>query len=200
MIKRFVSILGLGALLVACTNHTPEEAYYKRGQPESLIEESSRVVNIKVSSPTSVQDIVDFLSKEQPTRALVDCKSGDSLCKEIKSVMRQFKVAAKYRTASDNKVSLIYEKVQARDCQHRYIDRPENYDNINSPTFGCSIAVNIVQMVSDKRQFTNPAYMTTPDVSKAMQAIQNYNVPATIDANSSGSLIGGGSGSSGGSR
>jgi type IV pilus biogenesis protein CpaD/CtpE len=79
--------------------------------------------------------------------------------------------------SADNNVTLVYERIQARDCESRYIDNPVNPYNLNHPTFGCSLAVNMVQMVSDKRQFTNPAIMDYPDAFKAGQAMQAYGTP-----------------------
>ena len=53
-----------------------------------------------------------------------------------------------------------------------FIDNRDNPHNLNHPTFGCSIAANIVQHVSDKQQFVNPDIMSVPDAKKAVQAAQ----------------------------
>ena len=61
--------------------------------------------------------------------------------------------------------------MQARDCENRYIDDTINPYNLNHPTFGCSISVNMVQMVTDKREFTNPSLMDYPDANKMRQVM-----------------------------
>ena len=77
----------------------------------------------------------------------------------------------------------MYDRLQARNCQNRYIDNTiTGYNNLNSPTFGCSTAINIVQMVTDKRQFTDPALLDVPDANKPMQAIGFRNTVAKPDA------------------
>ena len=46
--------------------------------------------------------------------------------------------------------------------------------NLNHPTFGCSIASNMVQMVSDKGQFVSPELTGFGDGNKAVQAYGTY--------------------------
>lgn len=166
--------------LAACAP-MPKEAFFDRGHPESLLDVSSEVINFKLASPATVQEITDTLNKEQPTRATVNCQERSSLCKEVKSVMHQFKVDVKYHPSNANTVSLVYERTQARNCQNRYIDRTWNPYNLNSPTMGCSVAINTVQMVSDKHQFTDPALMDAPDANKGLQAIGNYDITTKPD-------------------
>ncbi len=200
MIRNYTYILALGAAVAACTP-APQEAYFNRGEPESLLDISTEVVNVKITSPASVQKIVDVINKEQPTRARVSCQDSDPLCKEVKSVMNQFGVAVKYKSSNANNVALVYERIMARNCQNRYIDNiSNNYNNLNYPTLGCSIAANMVQMVSDKHQFTNPALMDDSSATKLLQAITNYNAVAKPDTSFSTMVEGGGGGSSGGSR
>ena len=180
--KNFTYVGMLGAsLLVACTP-APKEAYYDRGQPESLLDVSSEVVNVKISSPASVQTVIDTINKEQPTRAEINCQDSDALCREVKNVMHQFKVTTKYTSSRACNVALVYEHILARDCQNRYIDNtPNNANNLNSPTLGCSVSVNMVQMVTDKRQFTDPVIMNAPDANKGIQAVGNYDTVAKPD-------------------
>jgi hypothetical protein len=49
--------------------------------------------------------------------------------------------------------------------------------NLNHPTFGCTIASNMVQMVSDKREFTNPGLTGEADGLKTSQRVGFYNTP-----------------------
>jgi hypothetical protein len=48
----------------------------------------------------------------------------------------------------------------------------------NHPSFGCAVAGNAVQMVSDKRQFTNPGLLDFPDAEKAEMNYKNYLKPS----------------------
>jgi len=211
--KNLIIAAVLSATIVACSQ-IPKEAYYERGRPENLIDVSSEVVNLKIDSPASVEEITHWINRDQPTRAELACSKGDGLCTEVQSVLRQFSVPVKYTASSDNKLALIYERVQARDCEGRYIDNIINPYNLNHPTFGCTISANMVQMVTDKREFTNPALMDYPDATKVGQAMGFYNTPSSYspskaDANfsplatqeniSSSDSGGGGGGGGGGS-
>ncbi len=182
MIKKILYISIVSGVLVACAT-IPKEAYFNRGEPESLLDFSSEVVNVKIESPASVQDIISLVNQEQPTRAELNCADGDPLCKEVQTVVHQFGIPVKYTSSTANNASFIYERVLARDCENRYIDRLNNPYNLNYPTFGCSTAVNMVQMVSDKRQFTSPAIMGPTDATKPLQAMTNYKTPVVPDTN-----------------
>jgi Pilus biogenesis CpaD protein (pilus_cpaD) len=182
--KNIFTILLLSAALAACSK-IPKEAYYTRGQPESLIDKTSEVVNLKVESPANVDEITTWINHDQPTRAELKCMAGDSLCNEVTTVLHQFGVPVRYAPSPDNTLALIYERVQARDCENRYIDNTVNPYNLNHPTFGCTISVNMVQMVTDKREFTNPALMDYPDANKTSQALGFYNTPSAYSPPSS---------------
>ncbi len=177
MIKTFFYTTLLSAVLVACSQ-IPKEAYMNRGEPEGLLDVSSEVVNLKIDSPANVREITNWVNQDQPTRAELNCTDGDALCSQVKNVLHQFAVPVKYTAASDNNLVLVYERVLARDCESRYIDNLTNPYNLNHPTFGCSIAANSVQMVSDKRQFTNPPLMDNSSALKAIQAVGFYNQPS----------------------
>jgi hypothetical protein len=65
-------------------------------------------------------------------------------------------------------VALVYERILARDCNPRYIDNGSNYYNANHPAFGCAMAANIVQHVSDKQQFVSPNLSDDPLARRAV--------------------------------
>jgi uncharacterized membrane protein YgcG len=214
MIKKLFYNAVLVFVLVACVQ-IPKEAYFNRGEPESLLDVSSEVVNLKIESGASVQEITHWINQDQPTRAELNCPDGEALCARVQKVLHQFGVPVKYTSVSDNNVVLVYERVLARDCENRYIDNFVNPYNLNHPSFGCSLSVNSVQMVTDKRQFTSPALMDNPDAFRAAQGNAFYHQPNTfapvaVDGNfqpeatsqsiSSGGGSGGGGGGGGGSR
>lgn len=183
--KKLVTLLALSTAIVACTQ-APESAYFNHGEAESLLDVSTEAVNIKLTSQASVQKVIAVINKEQPTRAKVTCKETDPLCKQVRNVMKQFKVPVEYRSARAGNVSIVYERIMARNCQNRYIDitadqNNNNLNNLNHPTLGCSVAINTVQMVTDKRQFTDPALMDDVDSNKPLQAITNYDTVTKID-------------------
>lgn len=203
MMKKIFVTTVLAAGLISCSP-IPPSAYYDRGNPESLLETSSEVVNFSIDSPAAVQNITQWINQDQPSRAELICNDGDALCYEVQQALSQFGVSTEHVTGSENSVALIYERTLARECENRYIDNPVNPYNLNHPTFGCSKALNVVQMVSDKRQFTNPALSDYADAEKVAQGIAGYRLapaftPVTVDPNftpisgiSSSSDLGGG--------
>ncbi len=70
-------------------------------------------------------------------------------------------------------VALFYDTNTARIAIARtaYIDDTATPGNLPSPTFGCSVSGNMVQEVSDRRQFVNPnrPALDFEDGSKAAQ-------------------------------
>lgn len=195
--------MALGTMVASCTT-APEGAYFNRGEPESLLDISTEVVNINLTSRESVQKVIAVINKEQPTRARVSCKATDSLCKQVQGVMKQFKVPVEYRSANAGSVSIVYERIMAHNCQNRYIDITADYNNnnmnnLNYPTLGCSVAINTVQMVTDKHQFTDPALMGDTDANKPLQAIANYDTVTKPDTTFA-PMVEGASGSSTSSR
>jgi hypothetical protein len=176
MIKNIVYASIAGLVLVACSE-IPKEAYYNRGEPESLLDVSSEVVNLPIDSPANIQELINQVNKDQPTSAELHCSTSDALCEETENVLHQFGVPVKHSLSASGGVELVYQRIMARDCESRYIDNTINPYNLNHPTFGCSLAANSVQMVSDKRQFTNPAMMGNSDASKAVQTLEFYNLP-----------------------
>jgi hypothetical protein len=177
--KNLLTTFALGLVVVACSQ-IPKEAYFSRGQPESLIEKSSKVVTLQIASPASIEEITGWINRDQPTRAELKCFDGDSLCNEVHSVLHQFGVPTTYSETQNNSVALIYEKVQAHDCETRYIDNVINPYNLNHPTFGCTVSLNMVQMVTDKREFTDPQRMDYANAGKTSQTVGFYNTPESF--------------------
>lgn len=181
----------LPLLLIGCSE-IPKEAYFDRGSPESLLDLSSEVVNVALSSGQSVDELADWVNQDQPTRAELFCMDSEPLCARARDVFDQFGVPVSHIAAADNNAVLIYERVLARDCQNRFIDNAINPYNLHHPTFGCSTASNMVQMVSDKRQFTNPGLLDYTDGEKAVATYDVYLHPAK--EREQDTLLGGGGG------
>lgn len=163
----------LAILLSACSD-IPPEAYYLRGSPESLLDVSSEVVNLSVGSDASLDELADWIQLDQPSRAELYCNEASDQCSAAQEVLDLYGVPTMFVPSADGVVSLVYERVLARDCENRYIENNNNPYHLNHPTFGCSIAVNMVQMVSDKHQFVRPNLMDPVRSYKAVQAYQRY--------------------------
>lgn len=178
--KKSLSLLSVVVAISACSV-VPKEAYFNRGTPESLLDVSSEVVNIALSSPRSVDELSGWVSQDPPSRADLLCLESDLVCRQAQQVLDQSGVQVNYIAAADNNVTLVYDRVLARDCENRFIDNSTNPYHLNHPTFGCSVASNMVQMVSDKQQFISPALTDYPDAEKAAQVYQNYLKPPVVE-------------------
>lgn len=167
-------------LSVSACSTIPSTTYYNRGSPESLLDVSSEIVNLSVSGETELDELSDWVHQDQPSRAELYCAEGNPSCTGAQEVLDLYGVPSTYIPAADNVVSLVYERVLARDCENRYIDNATgNPYNMNHPTFGCSVAVNMVQMVSDKHQFVRPNLLDLPDAAKAVNVYNEYLNPSS---------------------
>lgn len=165
------------AVLATGCKEIPKETYFSRGAPESLLDVSSEVVNVQLGEPDSIDQLTEWVNQDQPTRAELYCMQEDKTCKMAGKVLDKFGIPVLYVAAADNNVSLVYERILARDCENRYIDNRINPYELNHPTFGCSVASNIVQHVGDKHQFVSPALMDYADGPKTVQNVDAYAQP-----------------------
>ncbi len=79
--------------------------------------------------------------------------------------------------SGDYTVALVYERILARDCKQRYTDSSHNYSWVNEPEIGCSVAANLVQHVSDKKEFVNPELTDVPPATGAISAYRSAYAP-----------------------
>lgn len=166
-------LLLMPVFLVACSK-LPPEAHFARGAPESLLDVSSEVVNLSVGSEASVDELAEWIQQDQPTRAELYCPESSDQCVAAQEALDLYGVPTLYVASVENVASLVYERVLARDCENRYIDNHINPYNLNHPTLGCSVAANMVQMVSDKHQFVRPNLMEPAESYKAVQTYHTY--------------------------
>jgi len=178
----------LAAILMflgACSQ-IPSESYYDRGSPYALLDASTEVVNVAITSDASVDEVVQWIDQDQPTQAELYCQESDRICAKTLQTLEMFRVPVQFVSSNENNLMLTYDRVVARDCDNHYIDNPINPYNLNHPTFGCSTAVNMVQMVGDKRQFTSPSLLDFRDGEKAAQDYEAYldpNSKITLQSN-----------------
>ena len=88
--------------------------------------------------------------------------------------MDQFNIPYEVVEGAKNTVELTFEEIVAKDCNNSFVSNHINPYNLNHTTFGCSTALNQVQMVSDKTQFTNPKLLGSYDGQKAVQNAEAY--------------------------
>lgn len=175
--KKIIPFALISAFTAACSD-IPPGAYFNRGTPESLLDMNSEAVNINIGEPAGLDELVSWMNQDAPSRAELYCVSMDPACARAKDALRQFDVKYTQSDEPRNTVSLFYEHMAARDCENRFIDNSINPYNLNHPTFGCSVAANIVQSVPDKRQFVNPALKGDGDAESAVRNFDWYRGPA----------------------
>ena len=143
-------------LTLGACQPVPPEAYRNPGDPEKLLVASSDLVTVDLTDKNYAKHLRDTLKQNPPTRAVLNCAPANKPCAKAGQMLNQYKIATE-STDGGNTVTLVYEHVTARDCNNRYVDNSQNQRNLNYSSFGCSITGNTVQMVTDKRQFTNPS-------------------------------------------
>ncbi|MCH2548260.1 MAG: hypothetical protein MK052_11730 [Alphaproteobacteria bacterium] len=171
------SLIATIAVLLSACSQIPDEAYFNRGSPFSLLDASSEVVNVALISEESISEVIQWVDQDQPSQAELYCLDGEEICMRTLETLEMFRVPVHFVSAADNNLVLIYDRIVARDCDNRYIDNPVNPYNLQHKTYGCSTAANMVQMVGDKRQFTSPALLDFRDGERAVQDYETYLKP-----------------------
>jgi hypothetical protein len=182
--------LCIPALLLAsaaCDN-IPPETYFDRGSPESLLDASSEVVTVRLDSEQSIDEIIEWIENDQPTRAELYCYNGDPFCDTAEEIFALYGIDYEYIQSDVNETYLVYERVVARDCENRYIDNSINPYRLNHPTFGCSMAANMVQMVSDKRQFISPPLLGYADAANLIKSYNDFVSSSEVEAPTSSTI------------
>ncbi|MDP2815600.1 MAG: hypothetical protein Q8O19_02845 [Rectinemataceae bacterium] len=169
-----LSVILAFTALTAC--NAPSGAYVSRGQPESLLDYSSERVSLSLSSPKLEEELMEWVGNDRPSRAEISCTDSAPGCGHAKDILNKFGIS--YKTVPGNKesVALIYEKIVARDCESRYVDNNTQFGSLrlNHPTFGCSTAANMVQMVGNRKQFTNPPLQDAQDAERSAKVFGKY--------------------------
>jgi hypothetical protein len=172
--------------IVACSEQ-PAGVYYNRGDPENLLDVTSETVNMSLTSISAITDLRAVLAKDTPTSAEVNCSVTETKCMQAKELLETHGVPI-HTGGNTGGLTLMYDRVEARDCQNRFIDNTINPYNLHPPTFGCSVTANTVQMVSDKREFTSPNLLDFQDGEKAVQMHRRYLKPPPEKSDDTGSM------------
>lgn len=173
-------IASLGFLALAACNRPPDSAYMNRGGPESLLDVSSEVVNLSIAGHKEVSELAQWIQRDPPTRAELYCAASDARCADARKALELHGVPTNVVGSGDRTVTLVYERILARDCNQRYIDDSQNEYNTPSPSFGCSIAANIVQHVSDKQEFVSPPLSANPNAAAPVSAYNRAYAPREV--------------------
>lgn len=171
MKKLIITLLALSA--VACAP-LPKQAYTNPGQPENLLDKSAERVTLSFSSPRGLADLTDWVNKDQPSRAELLCNKSEANCMRAARILASFNVPVSYQAPkkTGSGAVLVYNRVVTHRCDNSFISNHHNSRNLNHPAFGCSIATNMVQMISDHQQIINPPLSGLPNANQAVQAIK----------------------------
>lgn len=171
--NNMVAKCALPLLVLALTScmAPPQSAFYNRGGPESLIDVSSEVVNLSVAGKAEIAELSNWIAGDAPSRAELFCDAAAPNCKDAQLALQKQGVEVNLTPSMNNTVTLVYERILARDCNQRAVDSRYKLYNVSPPSFGCSVAANLVQHVSDKREFVNPSLM---DDAQARGAVAAY--------------------------
>lgn len=164
----------LAVLTLSACNQMPPGVYYNHGDPENLLDVSSEVVSLSVATPGALAQFASTITQDPPARAELGCQPSEPNCVKAKKMLDTHHIPAEWSGDADTGVKLIYERIVARDCENRFIDNTINPYNLQSPTLGCSVAGNTVQMVSDKKQFVNPGLLDFQDGETAARTRDHY--------------------------
>lgn len=167
-------------LLVLAACSPPNSAFYNRGTPESLLDVSSEVVSLGVSNKKELDALASWIEKDRPTRAELYCDITNKECRAANHLFESKGVPTVLGGAENGSVKLFYERILARDCNQRYVDQGFSWYNVEPPAVGCSVAANMVQQVSNKREFVNPNLSDDPSAVGAVDAMRRVNTPKAI--------------------
>ena len=62
-----ITILPAILLINACSI-IPSDAYFSRGEPESLLDVSSEIVSVRIESERSIDELIDWIDSDQPSK------------------------------------------------------------------------------------------------------------------------------------
>jgi hypothetical protein len=169
MIRTALLLVSATLALAACGTKPPTAAF-NRTSAESLLDVSAEVVNLSVADAKSVADLAEWIERDVPTRAELYCTGSEPSCKDAKKAFELMGVPVTVMGGGTQMATLVYERILARDCNPSFVDNKPNYYNAPTPSFGCAVSANMIQHVSDKQEFVNPALSDKPNATGAVSA------------------------------
>jgi hypothetical protein len=156
-------------VITACA---PEHRTYENpGDVIKKLNVTAEVIDVDLTSATMLSDLTKLIQNNPPTRIIVNCPLSDVDCKKANDIILNSNIPST-ETGSGDTIALVYEKITADECHSGYVNNSSNAYNLNHPSFGCSMRSNTLNMVSDKKQFTNPKLS---DFRSGEKAVKNYN-------------------------
>ncbi len=171
------SLISLLLLVTACDIPHPE--YVDSGNPERLLDVSYETVTVSMAKKNAVTNFSKIISESKPSKAEIRCSLNNTRCAQAKEILERNSVVINLSHEQSNSILLSYKKAIVRDCNSRYVDDTEVRTTYNHPAFGCAVSANIVNMVSNKQQFTEPNLLDFPDAEKANQSYNSYLKPSS---------------------
>lgn len=155
----------------------PAGAFNNSGDPERFLDSSLDLVTMSLGSRGALGGIIKMVRQDPPTLAQLNCSQKEALCMEARSIFANQRIPTEFSGDYNDNITLVYERVIVRDCDPRFVDNTKNPYNTPMESLGCSVATNGLQMISDKRQVTDPSLMDLPDAEKAVQNQRRYQTP-----------------------
>jgi hypothetical protein len=174
------AILSLGMLAMSACGSPPTATSHLNRGPESLIDLSSEIVHLSIASPSELKELAAWVEKDRPTRAQLSCVASTKQCVDAQKLLELQGVPVAMGTDAENSVTLVYDRILARDCDQRYVDNAHNSYNITHPHFGCAVSANIVQHVTDKQEFVSPNLSDAPSAVRGVNDINRAYTPREI--------------------
>lgn len=175
----FLPFAAAALLLASCTMPS-DRAYISRGAPESLLDRSSEVVTLNAATRQDLDDLAVWIGRDLPSRAELNCPTSDANCRAAERMLTQKNVPVLRGVDGAYAVTLVYERIVARDCNPSLRIERGNYYNTNHPGFGCSIAANIVQQVTDKNEIIAPETLDAAPATRAVTTVKRAYTPRPV--------------------
>lgn len=169
-------LLTCSLFLSACDRPAPE--YVNSGDPERLLDISTETVSFGLDSKKSLARLSKVINQDRPTDAELRCSLANARCTQAKEILERESIPVSLSNEESGVVVLSYNRVAARDCEQHFVDNMSGSRSFNHPAFGCATVGNMVQMVADKNQFSNPNLLDLPDAEKVNQTYGGYLKPS----------------------
>lgn len=134
---------------------------------ESVIHVSSEKVTISLNSIDFKEELIEWLNKDQPTKATLACHTKAHHCVEAEKILHSFGVPFHFSSDRDeNTATLLYEKVVAKECVN-------NKTHAQNLPIGCAVTSNMMRMITDHNQLVKPK--SAHHHHNAARAAHHYN-------------------------
>jgi len=166
-------LLLLIMMMSGCSS-IPENTRFDAIKPETLMQSRNNTVSLNINSSDDISRLKSWLESEIPSRAEVGCVTSTKTCSRIMKLLSAYGVSIAEVSGLGSDVKLTYSRVTARDCNPEYIDRVINPYNFGYNSAGCATSANIIRMVSDRTQFSNPRTSGDADAVRAAKVYNSY--------------------------